>query len=329
MDQVMTNYIKRCAVLAIALLASACTVTDSVPPPLAGPSELSLSLAISANPDVLSQDGGSQSVITIDARDASGQPAANQLLYLEIDGGDFGALSARTVVTNSHGRATFTYTAPPGSPAVETSNVAIRVRPSGTDNAAQLTRVVNIRLNPSGTINTGAPTPRFTFLPAEPGANQTVRFDGTTSTPSRGATITNYAWDFGDGSTATGAVAAHSYSAPGAYGVKLTVTDSQGISATSATQTVDVGAGNPPTAGFVFSPQDPLANQAVFFNGTTSQPGTGHTVVRWRWNFGDGSTGSGSTVSHKFTQSGAHVVVLIVTDETGQTGTTTLTVTVN
>ena len=79
----------------------------------------------------------------------------------------------------------------------------------------------------------------------------------------------------------------------------------------------------------MFSPQDPLANQTVFFNGTTSQAGTGHTIVRWRWNFGDGSTGSGSTVSHKFTQSGAYVVVLIVTDETGQTGTTTLTVTIN
>ena len=325
----MTNYMKRSALLAVALFASACTVTDTVPPPLSGPSELSLSLAITANPDVLSQDGGSQSVISIDARDAKGQPAANQLLYLEIDGGDFGALSARTVVTNGQGRATFTYTAPAGSPGNETSNVAIRVRPSGTDNAAQLSRVVNIRLNPSGTINTGAPTPRFTFLPTDPGANQTVRFDATLSTPSRGAEIRTYTWDFGDGSSATGATASHAYSAPGSYGVKLTVTDSQGISATSATQVVDVGAGNPPTAGFVYSPQDPLVNQTVFFNGNTSAAGTGHHIVRWRWFFGDGSTGSGSTVSHKFTAAGAYVVVLIVTDEAGQTGTTNLTVTVN
>ena len=45
---------------------------------------MSLSLAITANPDVLSLDGASQSQITIEARDANGQPAANVPLRVEI-----------------------------------------------------------------------------------------------------------------------------------------------------------------------------------------------------------------------------------------------------
>jgi PKD repeat protein len=39
--------------------------------------------------------------------------------------------------------------------------------------------------------------------------------------------VEGYAWDFGDGSSATGAIADHTYPAPGTYTVKLTATDSE------------------------------------------------------------------------------------------------------
>ena len=45
---------------------------------------MSLSLAITANPDVLSLDGSSQTLITIEARDTNGQPAPNVPLRVEI-----------------------------------------------------------------------------------------------------------------------------------------------------------------------------------------------------------------------------------------------------
>ena len=51
-------------------------------------------------------------------------------------------------------------------------------------------------------------------------------FDGTGSTGNGGATIKSYAWDFGDGSTGTGATPTHVYQADGTYSVTLTVTDS-------------------------------------------------------------------------------------------------------
>ena len=314
----------------VALVAAGCAITDTQPPPLSGPSEMSLSLAISANPDVLSQDGGSQSVITIDARDSNGQPVANTLLRLEIEGGDFGALSARSVVTNSTGRASFTYTAPPASPTDGSSDVRIRVTPSGTDFSAAVPRMVEIRLTPPGTIHTGAPTPQFTFLPGQAAAFQEVRFNGSASTASRGATIVQYVWDFGDGtgSTGTGPTASHSYSLPGAYGVRLTVRDSNGVSATSPSQVIVIGSATPPTAVFVSSPAAPEAGQTTFFNASQSTASTGRSIVSYRWDFGDGTSSTGVSRSHTYLLPGTYVVLLIVTDDVGQTASASASVTV-
>lgn len=50
-----------------------------------------------------------------------------------------------------------------------------------------------------------------------------VILDGSKSTDNRG--IASYSWDFGDGSTGSGAVTEHTYNAVGTYNVKLTVTD--------------------------------------------------------------------------------------------------------
>jgi hypothetical protein len=55
----------------------------------------------------------------------------------------------------------------------------------------------------------------------------TVSADGTGSTDP-GGTIASYAWSFGDGATATGPTAQHTYAAPGWYVLKLTVTDDSG-----------------------------------------------------------------------------------------------------
>ena len=57
-----------------------------------------------------------------------------------------------------------------------------------------------------------------------------IVFNGQTSTDADGF-VETYAWDFGDGQTATGAVVSHNF-APGSYNVTLTVTDEDGATDT-------------------------------------------------------------------------------------------------
>lgn len=52
-------------------------------------------------------------------------------------------------------------------------------------------------------------------------------FDGSASSDTDGSVV-DYAWDFGDGSTAHGMTPSHSYGADGDYSVRLTVTDDDG-----------------------------------------------------------------------------------------------------
>src|SRR5690606_36284597 len=59
-----------------------------------------------------------------------------------------------------------------------------------------------------------------------------VALDGSDSFDPDG-TIIGYAWDLGDGSTATGPMVTYSYAAPGTYQVTLEVTDDDGLTATA------------------------------------------------------------------------------------------------
>ncbi|MDH5517171.1 MAG: PKD domain-containing protein, partial [Gammaproteobacteria bacterium] len=68
-----------------------------------------------------------------------------------------------------------------------------------------------------------------------------ILFDGSSSYDTD-CNITSYSWNFGDGTTASGAKPVHSYSLPGDYVVSLTVTDNDGLNAAaSASVTVTDG----------------------------------------------------------------------------------------
>ncbi|MFN7118865.1 MAG: PKD domain-containing protein, partial [Saprospiraceae bacterium] len=61
-----------------------------------------------------------------------------------------------------------------------------------------------------------------------------VNVDASNSSDSDGA-IVSYAWDFGDGTTASSVTAVHTYALAGTYTISLTVTDNQGLTATAST----------------------------------------------------------------------------------------------
>ncbi len=66
-------------------------------------------------------------------------------------------------------------------------------------------------------------------------------FDASASSDDNG--ITTYAWDFGDGNSATGQSVSHVYGADGSYTVSLTVTDTA-AQTDATTQLIEVAAGN-------------------------------------------------------------------------------------
>ena len=76
----------------------------------------------------------------------------------------------------------------------------------------------------------------------------------------------------------------------------------------------------PPQAVMQVVPQSQVG-QVVVFDGSTS---TGQVpLVSWKWDFGDGATASGVVVQHIYGNAGTFTVRLTVTDQHGQTGSTT------
>ncbi len=150
---------------------------------------------------------------------------------------------------------------------------------------------------------------------------RTVTVDGSGSSDPDG-TVVAWAWSFGDGATADGPVASHTYTTAGTHTVHLTVTDDSGLTAT-LDRTVDIAL-VAPTAAFSAT----ATQLAIAVDGTASSDVDG-AVVAWDWRFGDGGTGSGSTATHTYTEAGTYTVRLEVTDDTGLTHATTTDVTVS
>jgi PKD repeat protein len=323
--------------VAVIALGGGCALDKQSAPGLAGPSELGLSLAISALPDFITQDGFAQSVIEVIARDASGQPQRGVQLRADIAAegnfADFGSLSARNVSTGTDGRAQVVYTAPPAVSGADGSfaTVSVVITPIGTnfDNAQM--RRVSIRLVPVGVIlpPNGAPVANFSFSPLRPRENEETFFDASSSFDQDGQ-IVSYLWSFGDGGSGSGVMETHSFGVAGDYRVTLTVTDNRGLS-NSIMQTVPVQVSANPVAAFTSSPSNPDISDGtnkVFFNGTGSTAPTGRTIVAYEWNFGNGNTGSGVTTDHTYNVPGTYTVTLKVTDNTGRTGVANTTITI-
>jgi PKD repeat protein len=101
---------------------------------------------------------------------------------------------------------------------------------------------------------------------------------------------------------------------------------------TVVTLTVGTGGAStnkPPTAAFSWSPASPAVGANVHFDASASADSDG-TIVKWVWEYDDGTTdsSSGKVASHKFTTAGSHSVTLWITDNGGVTVSLTKTVTV-
>ncbi len=78
--------------------------------------------------------------------------------------------------------------------------------------------------------------------------------------------------------------------------------------------------GGAPSASFIYSPQSGNVPLPVTFDASLSSD-PGGSITAYNWNFGDGFTGTGRTISHTYTAEGEYTVALTVTDNEGKTGT--------
>jgi PKD repeat protein len=168
-----------------------------------------------------------------------------------------------------------------------------------------------------------APVAAFTLAPAVVLPGQPVTFTSQSTTVPGGTLTTT--WNFGDGTTGSGATVQHPYAQPGTYTVNMHVADSRGPAADAPPQMVRVNA--PPTAAFEVFPPSPLVGEQVTLVSYSSDPEGG--LSRHDWEFdgdGDFNDASGARVTVAFTTPGKRVVMLRVTDGDGATGTKSVTV---
>lgn len=143
----------------------------------------------------------------------------------------------------------------------------------------------------------------------------TLDVDASTST---GAGLT-YTWDFGDATspnTITSPTASHTYASGGTYYVALTVTDSCGQTATHQ-DTVQACPALIPAVSYT-------QNTFNFTFDASATPG----ATQVNWDFGNGNSGIGSTISHTYTNGGNYQVTATFQNACGEQADTTFTISI-
>jgi subtilisin family serine protease/PKD repeat protein len=110
--------------------------------------------------------------------------------------------------------------------------------------------------------------------------------------------------------------------AAGTYSVQAVVTDNGGISVGSSVVSIRV---NQPPMANAGGPYSGTTGQLIQFNGSASSDPDG-SIASYRWNFGDGTTGTGNAPTHAYSTANTYTVTLTVTDNSGATSSASATV---
>ena len=172
----------------------------------------------------------------------------------------------------------------------------------------------------TATVNVSLPPSNVTILASRNVVDAGLPLTLTAEAQFGSAPLT-YSWTLGDGSTSSSQSLAHSYSAPGTYVIKLTVTDSAGqLSSTSYTVLV-----LPDPQAVINNVSTLAANTSATFSASVNG---GLAPYSYQWSFGDGSNSTDATPGHTYTSKGTYQVELRVTDSEGYTSTSYHNVTV-
>jgi gliding motility-associated-like protein len=141
--------------------------------------------------------------------------------------------------------------------------------------------------------------------------NQAVTFTTASSIspiPLAASTITNYVWNYGDGTfTSSATPPPHNYGANGTYTLTFSGTSDMGCSA-SISKTVAI---HPvPILSFTTTGNMCLGNTTQFTSTSSISSGT---IFSLNWNFGDGGIGSNQSTTHTYSNSGSFPVTFSAT----------------
>jgi hypothetical protein len=146
--------------------------------------------------------------------------------------------------------------------------------------------------------------------PVMPRVAETVHVTGS----GNGTPPLQLTWDFGDGTLAVGAQAAHAYSAPGSYRVTFVVRDVNGNTAADAAQ-VTV---SPRILSATLNPvlvSDAVAGQLVFFETLPLDERAGE--LRYVWTFSGGQSAMGPRAAAIFPVAGMYFASVTATNDVG------------
>jgi parallel beta-helix repeat protein len=160
---------------------------------------------------------------------------------------------------------------------------------------------------------------------ADAGPDQTVNEDTVITLDGSGSHdnvgIVDYTWRVFDVTTKilSGMKPTYVFNTPGKYTVTLNVTDAIGNWNTSSAL-ITVLDTTPPTAN-AGQNQTTLQEATVTLDASKSDDNV--AIVQYSWDLGDGTSQTGVTINHTYSNPGPYVVTLTVTDAAGNTGTDT------
>jgi len=162
-------------------------------------------------------------------------------------------------------------------------------------------RTVTVIVNPKLTVAANASS--------NPIVGTAVRF---TTSITGGVSPVSCGWTFGDSSSGTGCLTSHSYTSAGAFVSTVVAIDSLNVTSTySVTLVVDLGL----TLSINLSPTE-IGVPVTF---TTAATG-GLSPYTYNWSFGDGTSQTGSIVTHTFTSPKLYSIKLTASDSNGNMG---------
>ncbi|MDE3235570.1 MAG: PKD domain-containing protein [Bacteroidota bacterium] len=157
------------------------------------------------------------------------------------------------------------------------------------------------------------PTAEFYASTTNPNSGGNIFFFNSQSTAPQGS-ISQFAWDFGDGTTGSQASVTHSFTqipADQTFNVKLTVTGSAGGCQASVTHSVTVPAKYVIGGSFSYTSTSPCAPSKETFTFTSNNTGV-PSGASYSWDFGDGSSAIGKSVSYSYSYGNSYNVKLTI-----------------